>query len=123
MKNARMGLVVAAVLTVGSVSCHAQAVGNVFPKYPSTTEGQQPLPDVNKIPFLNFYTLAAGKHFESDPSSSSQAASKDGKFIFQPRVELFGGVISIDNPKFLEANVYFHLTQAREFARSIGAYV
>lgn len=125
MKVTKLSILAAAVL-ISSVLCGAacaDATGNVFPSYPALDEGQRPLVDVGKSGILwwSRYSLGSGEHFESDPSTPDQAESKDGKFLYAPKRQLFGGAISLDDSRFLETNAYYRLTSAREFAISIGA--
>lgn len=110
-------------LTLVTVPSFADTTGNVFPNNPTTEQGIRPLPDVNRTgwPWSRTYSLGSGEHFESDPSTSDQAESKEGKFHYPPKRKLFGGAIEVDDSKFLEANVYYHLTTARAKALEIGA--
>lgn len=110
-------------LTLLAVPSFAETTGNVFPNNPTTEEGIRPLPDVGKSGWLwwKTYSLGAGEHFESDPSTSDQAESDSGQFHYPPKRDLFDGKQQIDNSKFLEANVYYHLTNARTKALEIGA--
>ena len=115
-------IVLAALLA--TAACAADAVGNTYPNYPALSEAVKPLPELKPIDVLGlqFFSLGRTEHFESDPSTSDQARNTDGKFIYPPKDSWFFGVFKYDNPKFLETNVYYHLTRAHEFAVHIGAH-
>jgi hypothetical protein len=99
----------------------AGASGLAYTRYPTRAVEGRPLAGVEK-PFLARlpWTLK-GPHFTSASSFPVKARSSDGRFLHMPALPLGAVGPMLDNPAFLETNVWHHLQQARDRALQWGA--
>lgn len=107
------------VLEDGDGAQYSDAVGKVFPKYPSLEVGDGNLPGITVARWFDGYKLW-GEHVYAD---AGQAVSEDDRFDYQPfRAPKKEGDDPQSNPSgaFLEVHVYHHLMKAHDRAKEWG---
>lgn len=108
-----------------SSAANFDATGKIYDKYPDPQGGplkpedlvQVSLTDVTAPASANVAAPLAGAYFIPRPHAYLNAASKSGAFDYHPRL---GGEFNFDlgwyDPRFLQVNVYHHLSVARKQA-------